>query len=140
MCLETEQAGAYAAKLKQSLVHPPGEVDPHRCHVAHDLGRGLLESEVQRPLATLAGRDAELGRDSRLARSGGAADEHRAPAVKTFAAEHLIEAFHPAGHSLHRSRVLQADGGDGQDGHTIGADQEWILVRAMERAAVLQDT
>jgi hypothetical protein len=35
--------------------------------------------------------------------------------------------------------VLQAEGGDGQDGNPVLVDQEWVLVRAVDRAAILDD-
>ena len=64
---------------------------PDRRHVADDLRLGLLEGEVDRPLAAAAGGVAELRRQRRLAGAGGAADEHGAALVEAAVAEHRVE-------------------------------------------------
>ena len=49
--LEAEQARAEALELQQAGVDPLPQVDADGGHVADDLGLGLLEGEVHRPLA-----------------------------------------------------------------------------------------
>ncbi len=91
--LEPEQRRAKAAEREQALVDPTLQVDADRGHVADDLSLGLLEGEVHRPLAALAGRFAELRRERRLAGARGAVDEDRA-AREEAAVEHRIQARH----------------------------------------------
>ena len=106
--LEAEQARAEAVELQQAGVDPLPQVDADRRHVADDLRLGLLEGEVHRPLAATAGGVAELRRQRRLARAGGAADEDGAALVEAAVAEHRVEAGHARGHALRRTRCAAA--------------------------------
>ena len=124
---------------KQAGVDPLLQIDADRCHVANDLGLGLLEGEVQGALPATAGGVAELRGQRRLAGAGGAADEHGAALVEASVTEHRVEPGDAGRHPLGGHAVAQTERRDRQHRDTGRADQERVLVRPVQRAPVLQD-
>ena len=139
MRLEAVARRAVGVKLQQAGGHPGLEVDADGPHVPQELLRGFLEQEAQAAFAAAAGGIEEVGREARLAGAGGAGDEYRAATIVACAAEHFVEPRDAGRHPVHRRLVLKRQRRDGQHTDAVGVDEEWILVRAVMRAAVLDD-
>src|ERR1700722_5793942 len=139
MSLEAEQAGADASELQQALFDPHSEAHTDRGHVPDDLILRLLEGKVDRPLTTRARRIAELRGEGRFSRARGAADQHRAAAIRALAAKHQIQTGNAGRYPLGRYPMLQTERGDRLHRHAVFPDQERILIGAVQRTAVLQD-
>ena len=92
MGLETKQAGAHASEPQQAPLDPRPQVDAHRGHVADDLFLRLFEGEIDCPLSAFARRITKMRGERGLAGARGPADQHRATAIGTLAAEHHVEA------------------------------------------------
>src|SRR5262249_59211776 len=113
---------------QEALPDVPFEVDADGAHVAGNLGRRLLEGEVDRLFAPLAGGVDEGGGHAALAGPRRAGDQHAAAPVVPLAAEHGVEPLQPGGDPLAAGLVIQTDRGDGQDVHAPLVDQAGGLV------------
>src|SRR5690606_32050071 len=60
-------------------------------------------------------------------------------AIDSFSPEHRIETRHPGRYPLTRCFVVQPRRGDWQNAEALVVDQERVVVRAVARAAVLDD-
>src|SRR5690606_37440359 len=91
MHLETMRRRAAGVEPQETTLYGCVQVHPDRTHVAHDLLRRFLESEVDGAPAALAGRLEEAGGNARLPRTGHAGNQDAAATVETLAAEHLVQ-------------------------------------------------
>ena len=131
-------AGRADSSRNRPCSSPAAQIHADRVHVARELLRRLLEREEQAALSALAGRLDEAGGHAGLAGPRRPRDEDGA-AAEIAASQHGIQPRHAGGHALRGRRVLEPQGGDGQDGEAGVVDEEGVLVRAVGGAAVLDD-
>src|SRR5690606_2395741 len=139
MGLEAIERGPHGPKLEQLLLHPRAKIDADGAQVALDLRRRFLESEVHGLLAATARGIDERAGERRLARPGSAAHEDAAPPVVPTATQEFVQRVEPARDALLARLVIEPDRGHRQDVDPPFIDEEGVLVRAVRRAAVLDD-
>ncbi len=122
------QAGPGGLEHEQSALDVLLQIDPGRAHVAHDLVRGFLESEVQAPFAPLADRVGEPGAEGRLAGPRKARQQDAGAAIETAPGEHGVEVRDAGRRDLGRDLMLQGRRGDRHDADPTAVDQERVLV------------
>ena len=71
--------------------------------------------------------------------TGRARNQNRAAAIKSFAAQHRIQARNSAGNAFIAHLMLQTERGDRQNAETILVNQERIFVGAVRGAAIFDD-
>ena len=139
MRLHADTRRTHRMESQESAVHPFLQVDADRAHVAHDLRGRFLEREIQAALAAPAGRIDEMRREAGLAGAGRARHQHRCCRGRSPAAQHVVELGDAGRDALLGRIVVERDGRDRQDRDAALVDQERILVRAVGRAAILDD-
>ena len=96
--LEAVEARPRRLEAQQAGIDVPAEIEADRAHVAHDLGRGFLEGEVDAAFAAPARRIREMRGEDGLAGAGRARDEHARSAIIAADAEHGVDAGDAARH------------------------------------------
>src|SRR5690606_31615593 len=114
------------------------QVESHAAQVAAYLGRRFLEREVEALFTAPAGRQHHLDAERRLPGARTAGDEDAAATVRS-AAQQAVDARMPGRQSLRGRLVAQAELRNRQDAEPRGADGDRISVRAVHRAAILDD-
>ena len=139
MHLEPVEARPCRLEAERIAVEMRLEVDSHRTHVADDLVGRFLEGEVEASLAAAAGRVHERGAERRFSRPREAGNQHAGAAVIAAKTKHRVETGDARRHRLLRDRITEAGRGDRHHADPLVVDQERIFVRAVGRAAVLDD-
>src|SRR3954464_2584161 len=107
-----------------SLADPRLEVDANRTHVADNLLRRFLESEVQAAFAAAAGGVDKMRGDARLAGAGSARQQDAAAAEEALAAHHPVEPVDAGRDPDVGRRMVEAQRRDRQDGNAVLVDEE----------------
>ena len=121
------------------MFDPGRQVQADGAHVADDLVLGFLEGQVEAALALPADGVGEIGRERSLAGAGGARDQDAAAPVIPLASQHAIQAGDTGGDPLAANLVIQAQGGEGQDGKAILSYQEGVFIGAVQGAPVFDE-
>src|ERR1700722_15090197 len=124
-------------KLQQTFVYPWLQMDPDGAHVAHDLTGRFFEGKVKYPLAAAAGGIGKVRGETALAGAGRAGDQHAASSEVALATQHRVKTRNAGGNAFVGNVVLQGERSDGQHRNSVFVDQEWILVGAVSRTAIL---
>src|SRR5436190_21063947 len=101
-------------------------METNRTHVAQDLRGRLFESEVKHFFAALAGRVHEGGCQAGFAAASGARNQNGAAAMKTFAAEHRVQALHTGRDPFLRRFMRKAERREREDRVARRVDQKWM--------------
>src|SRR5215213_6247595 len=139
MHFKTVDRGTGNVELQQPLFYMRGQVDPDRAHIPQDLTGGFLEGEIHAALPALASRVHKRSRDTTLASASCASKQDTAATIETLAVQHFIKFLDPRRYSFCGGLVLESQGCDRQDRNAIFADQERVLVRAVQGAAIFDD-
>ena len=131
------EGGTGGVDLEESLFHPLAKVEADRVEIAQQLIGRFLVGEKKTAFSPPAGGVDEGTADAALAGAGRTGNQHAAALVNALAVQHDIETGYARAQAPGRGLVIEAQGGDGQDGDAFVADQEGIFVGAVGRAAVL---
>ena len=137
--LQAEGRRPLGVHTQQVPARPGLEVDADGPHVPRDLGRRLLEGEVQTALSPLARGFREVRRHTGFAGARRSGHEHAVAAKESLLPKHRVQPGHPGGQVRARRLVRESQRRDRQHGDPVVVDEERHFVAAVRRAAVLED-
>ena len=125
---------------QQAFVHPWPQVDADRAHVAHELLRRFLEQKIQAAFAPRGTPRRQSARRGWSCLCPPCRRPARAPAEVPFAAEHLVQLGNAARDALDDAWCSRPSEVTGSTLMPLASMRNGILVRAVVRAAILDDS